>query len=123
MNDAIRDKNMSSALRDAARQDQFLDVVSREEAEARLRRHLRLRPLGVERVGLAAVRGRVLAEDVVAPVDVPGFDRSNVDGFAVRAADTVGASDERRRRAAAQRRGAGPRRGARAPRSGRDGDA
>ncbi len=36
---------------------------------------------------------RVLAADVIAPVDAPPFDRSNVDGFAVRAADTLGASD------------------------------
>jgi len=36
----------------------------------------------------------VLAEDVVAPVDVPGFDRANVDGFAVRAEDTFGASED-----------------------------
>jgi putative molybdopterin biosynthesis protein len=35
----------------------------------------------------------VLAHDVIAAVDAPPFDRSNVDGFAVRAADTVGASD------------------------------
>ena len=37
--------------------------------------------------------GRVLAADVVARVDVPSFDRSNFDGFAVRAADTFGASE------------------------------
>ena len=37
---------------------------------------------------------RVLAEDVVAEVDVPGFDRSNVDGFAVQASDTFGAMEE-----------------------------
>ncbi len=83
----------NDAIRDAARQDQFLDVVSREEAEARLRRHVRMRPLGAERVPLAQARGRVLAEDVLAPVDVPGFDRASVDGFAVRAADTEGASE------------------------------
>ena len=35
----------------------------------------------------------MLATDVIAPVDAPPFDRSNVDGFAVRAADTGGASD------------------------------
>ncbi|GAC1342120.1 MAG: molybdopterin biosynthesis protein [Acetobacteraceae bacterium] len=86
---------MTTALRDAATQDQFLDVVSREEAEARLRRHVRLQPLGSERVALAAARGRVLAEDVLAPLDVPGFDRASLDGFAVRAADTVGASEAR----------------------------
>ena len=43
---------------------------------------------------LADALGRVLADDVVAPLDVPGFDRSNVDGFAVRAADTFGASED-----------------------------
>ena len=35
---------------------------------------------------------------MVAPVDVPGFDRSNIDGYAVRAADTFGASEEEPRR-------------------------
>ena len=37
---------------------------------------------------------RVLSRDVVSPVDVPSFDRSNLDGFAVRAADTYGAQEE-----------------------------
>jgi putative molybdopterin biosynthesis protein len=44
-------------------------------------------------VTLAQSRTRVLAHDIVAAVDAPPFDRSNVDGFAVRAADTSGASD------------------------------
>ena len=79
-------------MRRAARQAQFLEVVDRDEAEARFRRHLTLAPLGIERVPLAAALGRVLSVDVVAGVDVPGFDRSSVDGFAVRAADTVGAA-------------------------------
>jgi putative molybdopterin biosynthesis protein len=81
-----------AALMAAARQRQFLEVVDRDEAEARFRRHLTLAPLGPETVSLARALGRVLAADVVASVDVPGFDRSGVDGFAVRAADTVGAS-------------------------------
>jgi len=80
-------------LRRAAQQEQFLEVVSRDEAEARFRRHLRMQPLGEETVPLAAARGRVLARDVVAPLDVPGFDRASVDGFAVRADDTAEASD------------------------------
>ena len=50
--------------------------------------------LGAEAVPLADALGRVLAEDVRAGVDVPGFDRSNMDGFAVRAADTFGATEE-----------------------------
>ena len=42
----------------------------------------------------------MLAADVVSPVDVPSFDRSNVDGFAVVAEDTFGASEEVPRRVA-----------------------
>jgi putative molybdopterin biosynthesis protein len=48
---------------------------------------------GTERVPLADARGRVLAERVDAELDVPGFDRSNVDGYAVRARDTFGADE------------------------------
>ena len=82
-----------AAVRRAARQEQFLDVLTRDEAEQRFRAHLRLQPIGEEMVTLANARGRVLARDVLAPVDVPGFDRSSVDGFAVRAEDTVGATE------------------------------
>ncbi len=42
---------------------------------------------GIEHVGLHAADGRVLAEDVVAPLDLPPFDNSAVDGYAVRLAD------------------------------------
>ena len=49
---------------------------------------------GTERVGLRAARGRVLADRFDADLDVPGFDRSNVDGYAVRAADTFGANED-----------------------------
>lgn len=45
-------------------------------------------PLGVERVTLSVAVGRVLAEDIVADTDLPPFDRSQMDGFAVVAADT-----------------------------------
>ena len=76
-----------------ARQEQFLEVVSSAEASARFHRHLALRPLGCEQVALSLALNRVLAEPVVASLDVPGFDRSNVDGFAVRASDTAGASE------------------------------
>src|SRR5512147_647630 len=86
--------DLKDALRRAARQQQFLEVVGRDEAEARFRRHLVLAPLGRETVPLGEALGRVLADDVFAGVDVPAFDRSSVDGFAVRAADVAGASDE-----------------------------
>jgi molybdopterin molybdotransferase len=52
----------------------------------------RCSPLGAETIALADVLGRVLAEDVTSPEDVPSFDNSAMDGFAVRAADTQGAS-------------------------------
>lgn len=74
-------------------QDQFLDVIDRDEAESRFRAALALQPLGVETIPLDAALGRVLARDVIARVDVPSFDRSNYDGFALHAADTFG-SDE-----------------------------
>jgi putative molybdopterin biosynthesis protein len=85
--------DIATALRRHARQEQFLDVVDRDTATARFHRYLDLRPLGVETVPLSQALGRVLACAVIADVDVPGFDRSGVDGFAVRAADTVGASE------------------------------
>ncbi|MFB6146810.1 MAG: molybdopterin biosynthesis protein [Halobacteriaceae archaeon] len=44
---------------------------------------------GTETASLREARGRVLAERVDAPIDVPGFDRAAMDGYAVRAADTV----------------------------------
>jgi putative molybdopterin biosynthesis protein len=88
------------AVRQAARQEQFLEVVSAEEARARFNRALDLTPLAGEKVSLSAALGRVLAEDVPAPVDVPPFDRSSVDGFALRASDIVGASEGTPRRLA-----------------------
>jgi putative molybdopterin biosynthesis protein len=78
-------------------QDQFLDVIDRDEAEARFRAALALEPLGVESVPLTDALGRVLAADIIARVDVPSFDRSNFDGFAIRAADTFGADELRPR--------------------------
>lgn len=75
------------------RQEQFLTVIDRDEAERRFRAVLDLRPLEAEAVPLGDALGRVLAGDVVAPRDVPGFDRADVDGFAVRAEDTFAATD------------------------------
>jgi putative molybdopterin biosynthesis protein len=78
-------------------QEQFLQVLDRDEAERRFRAAIDCTPKGTEVVPLDAALGRVLADDVVSPVDVPSFDRSNVDGFAVVAEDTFGASEEQPR--------------------------
>jgi putative molybdopterin biosynthesis protein len=76
------------------RQQQFLEVLDRDEAEARWHRALELGSPVAELVPLASALGRVLAADVRSDVDVPSFDRSNLDGFAVRAEDTYGATEE-----------------------------
>jgi putative molybdopterin biosynthesis protein len=79
--------------RDAVDQDQFLTILSREEAVARFEAALFPRPVPNEPRLLADALGCALAEDVVAPIDVPPFDRSNVDGFAVRSADLASATE------------------------------
>src|SRR5215472_1534294 len=85
--DAILD-----AVRRAARQEQFLEVVSAAEARRRFEARIDRSPPPGEPLPFSAALSRVIAADVIAPVDAPPFDRANVDGFAVRAADTLGAS-------------------------------
>ncbi|MFB6270099.1 MAG: molybdopterin biosynthesis protein [Halobacterium sp.] len=70
---------------------QFRDLASPERARDVIDA-LDLSP-GVERVDLDDADGRVLADRVDARLDVPGFDRAKVDGYAVRARHTFGASE------------------------------
>ena len=51
------------------------------------------RALPAEAIAIDFAGGRVLAADMVAPIDVPAFDRAAMDGYAMRADETVGASD------------------------------
>src|SRR5918998_6039218 len=62
-----------------------------DEALAILQR--RLTSLPSEMIPLEEGLERVLAEDIMAAVDVPHFDRAAVDGYGVHARDTFGASD------------------------------
>jgi molybdopterin molybdotransferase len=65
-----------------------------EEVERILRE--RVMPVAeIETVSLNAAYGRVIARDVAAPIDLPPFDNSAVDGYAVRAADLAAAADTR----------------------------
>ncbi|MCK1521706.1 MULTISPECIES: molybdopterin biosynthesis protein [Bradyrhizobium] len=82
-----------SQVRSALEQEQFLKILSREEAQARFEAALFPRAISSERRKLAAALGASLAEDITAPIDVPPFDRSNVDGFAVRSADLATAGE------------------------------
>ena len=70
---------------------EFRDLAPPEEAHEAIDA-LDLRP-DDETVPLRAARGRVLAERIDAELDVPGFDRASVDGYAVQAADTFGADE------------------------------
>ena len=87
-----------AAVRSAARQEQFLEVISPQEARLRFEKAIDFTALPAETVTLADALDRVLAADLAAPTDVPAFDRSGVDGFAVRAADTTGAAERTPRR-------------------------
>jgi len=53
-------------------------------------------PLAAEGIPLALAAGRVLSESVISGVDVPGFDRATMDGYALRAGETEGASSYNR---------------------------
>lgn len=86
-------KSGPASSRDGADQDQFLTILSREEALARFEAALFPRDLAVEERALSDALGLALASDVVAAMDVPPFDRSNVDGFAVRSADLEAAGE------------------------------
>jgi molybdopterin molybdotransferase len=68
---------------------EFFRLKTRQEI---LALYDRFPPVGVEEVDLAAALGRVLAAPIAAPEDVPGFLRATMDGYAVRAQDTFGAS-------------------------------
>ncbi|WP_276279388.1 molybdopterin biosynthesis protein [Halorussus caseinilyticus] len=70
---------------------EFRDLADPEDARQAIA-SLDLTP-DPEQVPLAEARGRVLAERIDAALDVPGFDRASMDGYAVRARDTFGADE------------------------------
>jgi len=72
---------------------EFLNLLTPVEALHRFFDHVQARALGEESVLTACALGRVTAKPVIAPEPLPPFTRSTVDGYAVRAADTYGASD------------------------------
>ncbi|MBR4726464.1 MAG: molybdopterin molybdotransferase MoeA [Clostridia bacterium] len=69
----------------------MLHVVTKEEAIAIIREKTACLSAQTERLPLADAAGRILAADLIAGEDIPAFDRSTVDGYAVIAADTFGA--------------------------------
>ncbi len=72
----------------------FRTLVTIEEAHAELYKHFKPQPLSVDEVSSSDALGRTLAEDVIAQIDVPSFDRAAMDGYAVIAEDTFGTDDD-----------------------------
>ncbi|RPI95102.1 MAG: molybdopterin molybdenumtransferase MoeA [Chloroflexi bacterium] len=72
---------------------EFLTLLPPDEARALLLSQLSQPVTDSERIDVSSGLGRVLAEDILAPHPLPDFQRSTVDGYALRAADTHGASD------------------------------
>ncbi|MEM4267416.1 MAG: molybdopterin biosynthesis protein [Candidatus Woesearchaeota archaeon] len=73
---------------------EFHNLMQIDEAKKIFFKSAGLEPIGTERVSLSDALGRVLAEDVIARIDVPPFDRSSRDGYAVNAKDTFFADEE-----------------------------
>jgi len=73
----------------------FRKLLSVDEAKSILAKNYAPKPVGTEITSISEAYNRVLADDVVSPYGIPPFDRSTVDGYAVRAADTFGAEENR----------------------------
>jgi molybdenum cofactor synthesis domain-containing protein len=73
----------------------FRKLLPFNEAKQLLEQTFSAKPVGVEKVSILEANNRVLAQDIVAPLNIPTFSRSVVDGYAVKAADTFGASEDK----------------------------
>ncbi len=70
-------------------------VVTREKALMILSEQFVLPDLDTEEVSISSALSRVLANDITSPSDLPQFDRSTMDGYAVNSSDTFGAAESR----------------------------
>ena len=73
----------------------FRKLLSFDEAKQLLRQTFSAKPVGVEQVSISKAHDRVLAQDVVALMNIPPFTRSIVDGYAVKAVDTFRANEDK----------------------------
>jgi len=72
----------------------FRQLISIEEAKQALAKNFQPKPIGKERVSLSQALRRVLACEIKSKLDIPPFDRSTVDGYAVKSSDTFGADEK-----------------------------
>ncbi|NWG11676.1 molybdopterin molybdenumtransferase MoeA [Candidatus Bathyarchaeota archaeon] len=73
----------------------FRKLLTLDEARQIINKHFTPKPLGVEEILLLKAHNRALAEDTIAPLDIPPFNRSTVDGYAVNAEDTYSAEENK----------------------------
>lgn len=73
----------------------FRRLMTLDEAKQIISKYSPSEPLGSEEVALLRAYNRVLAEDAISTLDIPPFNRSTVDGYAVRAQDTFGIEEDR----------------------------
>jgi molybdenum cofactor synthesis domain-containing protein len=73
----------------------FRKLLSFDEAKQLLEKSFHPKPVGEEQVSISKAHDRVLAQDIASPMDIPSFSRSTVDGYAVKADDTFGASEDK----------------------------
>jgi molybdenum cofactor synthesis domain-containing protein len=71
----------------------FRKLMTLDEAKNILDTQFQPWPLGEEHAPLLEAYNRVLAEDVISTIDIPSFNRSTVDGYAVKTVDTTGADE------------------------------
>lgn len=72
---------------------ELLNTVTMQEAHQKLEDICKVLNLSDEKISVLTALDRILYEDIKAPINVPEFNRSTVDGYAVIAKDTFGASD------------------------------
>jgi putative molybdopterin biosynthesis protein len=73
----------------------FRKLLTLDEAQQVIHQHFKPNVLGVEEIRLLEAHNRVLAKDATAKIDIPPFNRSTVDGYAVKAVDTFGADENK----------------------------
>ncbi len=72
---------------------EFLDLIDTDEFSALIKDKIAIREKKTEIVPFIKSRGRILAENLNSPEDLPPFSRSSVDGYAVKSTDVAGASE------------------------------
>ena len=75
--------------------EMFRKLLTLDETRQTIHQHFKPKPSGIEEITLLEACNRVLAEDVTATLDIPPFNRSTVDGYAVKAEDTFGAEENK----------------------------